>query len=480
MTGHNHQTLDGLGIFSGLVDKIYILSLPSAIERRERLPKHLAEFGITNFEWHDGYGPDAPEVQALFDTGQVFQFPPCFRCGQERCKCFNNALIPPQVANFAGFLSIWRKISASNSPALVMEDDIILHPWAPRILKKLKHRITKGTLDFSPTTPKLLRLSSPHSEEHSKWRRFRLIDDVRMSNYCYAMTPAFAAQVVAEFDGVNTTSDVHLHQNAPKPGQALTLLPPIATDLSWSTGSLDSHIHPKENHLEHLKAHGTKEEIEAHHQRLRQHIKRIYSRPILCVSHPNAGAESLAQMLQTAGLEIGFEQDGYDGLSSSALAVEAHENPNSDDPIARTRRALHWKHLIQAVQDPKTAVSDILNLNAENQSFLRDHILRLTGTDLNDFETGADRAVASLCLWSQIIRDQNPAFTCRIEQDAPDLLVYLKSEGYEVNEGAITSQAQPNAPETTPDWSSLSAKAAKLLQDYCKTYRYDLPEGCNT
>ncbi|WP_085821189.1 hypothetical protein [Ruegeria meonggei] len=68
----------GLGIFDGLVGKIIVLSLPDADGRRNRLPGHLAEFGITDFEVHDAFAPDHPQVRSLYDRGLVASFPALF------------------------------------------------------------------------------------------------------------------------------------------------------------------------------------------------------------------------------------------------------------------------------------------------------------------------------------------------------------------------------------------------------------------
>jgi hypothetical protein len=479
-------------MFEGIADKIWVLSLPGDAERRARLPGHLAEFGITDFAWHDAHGPDAPEVKTLFAEDQVARFPSCFRCGKLRCAddTCNNVLIPTQVANFASYLSLWRKIAAEPQVALIIEDDILFHPWAKRSAAFLRRKIARGRLPLRADVPFMLRIAWGLDDDH-KWRPFsRLRDKLRMSNPGHLMTSAFAAALLERFERIETTSDVFLHREAPRAGETLTLFPPMATELSYTLGQLDSTIHPKEVYLDHLEAEGRTEEHAAHVERLRTHIKHIYHRPLMITGHPRSGTKFAATVCSQLGVDVGHETDGVDGISSWMFAVEADENPWARHPAARTRRAFHWHHMIQCVRDPATAVPSIMRENAHapaSYDFRRDHILRGTGTDLDSFKTEAERALASLCLWNKIIRAQSPAFTFRIEADAGALQDFLTASGFELDQEAELDLTPANAnkrykgqtydkPEMAPgDWTSLSAPAAALLDDYCETYDYPNP-----
>lgn len=477
-------------MFEGIVDSVWVLSLPDADERRARLPGHLAKFGIKDFEWHDAYGPEDAPVRAMFDDGKVTRFPPCFRCGQMQCECSNNVLIPPQVANFASFIEIWRAVAATPQVALVLEDDVKFHPWARRGMRMVRRNIRAGTLPLRPDVPFMLRLGWPHNDDH-KWSPFfRLKDRVRMSNPCHIVTSAFAQTLLDRFDSVKNTSDMYIHRDAPKAGEAMTLFPPIATELSFALGAVESSIHPKEAYVATLRAKGREEEARAQETRIRRHIKRLYHRPLLILGHPRTGTKFAAELCGQLGLEVGHENDGKDGISSWMCAVDADENPWTKSDAARTRRALDWRHMIQVVRDPSAAVPSIMRENAhapDSYAFRREHILAAKGTDLDSFPSEIDRAVASLCLWNQIIRAQNPDFVFHIERDHGAMAAFLAQNGYEISEQAELDLSPVNQnkkyrsvvyekPEVSgADWHGLSAPAQALLQDYCQTYDYPDP-----
>ncbi|WP_170434667.1 glycosyltransferase family 25 protein [Ruegeria arenilitoris] len=479
----------GLGIFEGIVDRVIVLSLPKATERRERLPQHLAEFGITCFDWHDAFSPEDPEVQELYDMDLVADFPPCFRCGKERCDCENNVLIPTQVANFASHLDIWQRTSQSRERVLVMEDDIVLHPWAARVARKLRKRIDAGKIPLRPETPMLLRLGWAKSREHHPYRWFRAVPKAHMANPCYAITPAFAQKLLDRFSRIDTTSDIFLHDQVADRSDSLSIYPPIASELSWSEGSLDSHIHPKENRLEFLKKNKMDSEREVHERRLRQHVRRVFNLPVLCVGHPRTGTGFVAELCTKAGLDIGHEMGGADGISSWMFAVDAPENPWALDPVANTRRALRWQVMIQTVRDPVKAVPSIMRENRHapaSYEFRREHIKKETGFDLNGFDAEIERAIASLCLWARIIRAQDPDFVFRIEHDANALIAFLAAKGFDVTApkadlGPVNAEKlykgvhyeKPRVDNGV--WGNLSPQVSDMLAEYCSHYGYDNP-----
>ncbi|WP_243470695.1 hypothetical protein [Ruegeria denitrificans] len=254
---------------------------------------------------------------------------------------------------------------------------------------------------------------------------------------------------------------------------------------------MDSQIHPKKNRLAFLAAHNRVDEHTEHEQRLRRHVQRMFSRPILCVGHPRTGTGYVAELCTKSGLDIGHETDGADGISSWMFAVDADENPWALDPIARTRRALHWRILIQTVRDPATAIPSIMRENEHapaSYSFRRDHIKSETGIDLDDFNTEAERAIASLCLWAQIIREQKPDFVFRIEHDSEALIDFLHDTGFDVHKEKLDLEPvnaeklykgvhyeKPKVADT--DWGKIGPVPKKLLQEYCTLYGYTIPAG---
>ncbi|PYG27157.1 glycosyltransferase family 25 protein [Pelagimonas varians] len=257
-------------------DKIYVVSLPSSLDRRAYVGRHLADLGIEGFVYHDACGPDHPDVKKIVSANLVHQYPPCFRCGKLSCgraDC-NNQLIGPQVAVFASYLNLWKTIAATPQRALVLEDDVQIHPWWPKVLDFLSKQESQGRIEFAPDQPRLLRLGWGMSADHDD-TACRLEDKLRMSNPAHALTSAYAQALLDRFEGVNHTADVFIHRDAPKPGEALTVFPPIASELSWSDGRFSSLIHPRNSHAAYLEAQGQSQKASAYRDLVKTHMTQV-------------------------------------------------------------------------------------------------------------------------------------------------------------------------------------------------------------
>lgn len=262
----------------GLFDEVIVISLPASSDRRAHIRDHFRDQGIVEYTFFDAHDLEAPEVSALYDTGQVKQYPPCFRCGKLECgtpDC-NNVLIPQQVAVFSTYLALWRKLSATDGRYLICEDDVVFHPWAGKVLNQIAQQVSAGTLPFSGSQPSLLRLGWGHNAEHDEATDFRIDKSVRMSNPCHAVTGTFARGLLAEFNGVEHTADVFQHRLASvAAAHSRTVYPPVATELSWSFGTFQSLIHPKELHAAHLERTGRFEEAKAYREKISRHFRDI-------------------------------------------------------------------------------------------------------------------------------------------------------------------------------------------------------------
>ncbi len=264
-----------------LFDRVYVISLPASVDRRNHIRAHFRDIGIENYTFHDACDGTSPEVAALYGQGRVAQYPPCFRCGKLDCgqpDC-NNVLIPAQVAVVASYLGLWTRLAATSERALVCEDDVVFHPWWRSVLDRLHDRIAAGEVSFAADAPGLLRLGWALDEEHRADTPFAVSTDIRMSNPCHAITSAHARALLAEFDGVKHTADVFQHRIAKVSRQhARTVFPPIASELSWSTGSLESLIHPKDVRADYLAAQGRHAEADQHRTRVAHHLREIAHR----------------------------------------------------------------------------------------------------------------------------------------------------------------------------------------------------------
>ena len=477
-----------------LFDKIHVVSLPGSADRRAYIAGHLQDAGITGFEFHDAFDPTHPEVLAHIEAGRVMKFPPCFRCGKTSCgkdDC-NNVLIGPQIANFTTYLNLWKKIAATPQRALVMEDDVRLHPYWERVLDWLRGRVASGELLFSPEVPRLWRLGWALGNDHDGKTVPQAVDQIRMSGPCHSLTSAFAQKLLDRFRIIDTTSDVYMHSKAPEPGEAVTILPPIASDLSWSEGQFASLIHPKEIRTRYLNARGQPEAAAVNEQLVKHHHKHMFYRRILAVGHPRTGTGFCAALLRQMGLDVGHEKGGKDGLSSWMFAVDEDENPYHRDAISRSRKALYWEHLIHVVRDIETAAPSIMRENAHSEpsyAFRRKHLLAELNVDLDAYPTSLDRAVQSLTGWTRLILRMQPSHTFAIESGTDRLRRFLTDKGLialpddwvpdlsPVNANKLYRGKTYDLPVVGPqDWASLSPSSWAEVVWYCTTFDYRLPD----
>ena len=464
--------------WSRLFDRVHVISLPGATGRRERLAAYLPAQGIAEFEVLDALGPGSAEVDAAFAGGVVQSFPPCFRCGKTDCgeRDCNNVLLPAQVGNFLSHLAVWRRIAAEGGTALVVEDDVVFHPWTGAALDWLAGAPGRGEEGFRPERPRLLRLGWALGPDHVTGPP-RLVDEVRMSNPCYAMTAAFARKLVTGFERITTTSDIHLHRRAPAPGEAVTLLPPIASELSWSVGAVASTIHPQIEHADYLHAQGRTAEAEAFRKVVEAHVYHLDWRAILVLGPPGGAPEAAAAALTACGPEVGAGADGRDGVAAWWLAVE-DDWPAAAGTALANRRTLRWRHLVQVVQAPEAAIAAILRADrAEPQAraFRRRHVLDRLGVDLATIGEETERAAVTLMSWTEIVAQLGPDAVLRVEDGVAGARDCLARAGFVTSGPVVRSVAADAAGGGAgrADLRALSARVRAGLRDYCLRYGYD-------
>ncbi len=478
-----------------LFDQVWVLSLPACTERRQYIREHLPSVGLHDFEFFDATTADDPAVAQAYASGQVKTYPGCFRCGGLDCgnaDC-NNVLIPPQVATFTSYLRLWRRIAEGRAArVLVLEDDVRFHPQFARVLQSLAQQAAAGTLPFAAGRPALLRLGWALDAEHEDGGACRLSTEVRMANPAHAITREYAAAMLARFTGFVHTADEYQHRLAARPGEAWTVLPPIASELSWSHGVFASTIHPKAVRTQHLRAVGDLAAAARHEQVLAQHVKKKHFRSLLVVGHPRCGTGYAASVCGQLGLDVGHERLGADGISSWMFAVDAEDNPYAADPVARTRRALAWKHLVMPVRDLASAAASVIRETEHappSYAFRREHILRHTGLDLDRLATPLERAVRSVTAWARIVLAQRPDCWFRIEEPPEPLRRFLIDAGLVAPERrSVPLDMSPvNADKAyrgvryaKPDveaaeWRALPAETRAEVAWYCGTFGYADP-----
>lgn len=440
-----------------LFDKIVVVSLESSLERQRHIRAHLPESGFHGFEFFSAVSVESPCVRDSYDSGEVFSYPPCFRCGKLDCgepDC-NNFLIPAQVATYLTYRKLWKQlVSEPPQRILVVEDDVRFHAHTHDVLSWLKHEIENGMVPFRPEKSCLLRLGGAWSQAHTCSEPPYSIDQtVKMSNPCHALTTEFAKKLLERDKGITHTVDVFQHKLAPKPGEAYTVYPPIASELSWSEGVFASTIHPKKSHEEFLDRRGEKASAEDARRQRAVHVKKKYYRPILIIGHPRCGTGYAADLCRQVGLDVGHERLGSSGLSSWMFAVSADRNPYALDQVARTRRALAWKYLLLPVRNLYDAVPSVILDTTHappSYDFRREHILSGLGVDLNGFDSPIDKAVWSVTSWARLCLSQNPDLTFRIEDQHETFRQFLFERGLisrdKMSEPLVTSPVNANKP----------------------------------
>jgi len=479
------------GPWASLFDRIVVVSLGRSTDRRGHAVAHLRECGLPRFEFFDATPEDDPAVAQACGAGDVRMYPPCFRCGQLDCgkpDC-NNFLIPAQIATFITYRRLWRDIAAGTAErVLVLEDDVAVHAYAPRVLMRLAREISAGRVPFVAGARCLLRLGWALGKEHRGDEPFRVREDVRMSNPCHALTRSYAQALIDRDRGIVHTADVYQHQLAPRPGEAWTVFPPLASDMSWSVGSFDSTIHPKAVRSTWLRAHGDGVAAKKNEERVARHVKKKQFRPLLVIGPVGDVVHRVVDAFRRCGVDVGRERLGTAGVASWALAVEADHNPDARDEWALSRRALAWQWMLLGVSDIAPTVATVMHdstASGASYAFRRDQVDRLLGIDLDAIRTPLARAVWSVTSWCRIVLDQAPASVWRVEDGDAPVREFLAGRGllpdaasvvpHEAMAGEAWSPAVPLP--TAADWAALDDRTLQEVRWYADRFGYTLPTG---
>lgn len=496
--GNSHAVDDDIDlsvVVPGVFDDIVVVSLPESLQRREHSRRHLEKVGLPGFRFFEATAAADPAVEAYRNRGEVVEYPPCFRCGKLDCgdpDC-NNFLIPEQIATFITYLRLWESIRDGDAGrVLVLEDDVRFHSCAPKVISRLAQWVASGRIPFESETPTLLRLGWAYCRDHRHTWRIRYSRKQRMANPCHAVTRAFARALLERYTGICHTADVYQHKIAPREGEAWTVFPPIASDLSWTMGSLPSTIHPKAVRTEFLRKEGEAAAAEANRRRVSLHVKKKYYRPILIVGHPRCGTGYAAELCGQLGLDVGHERAGADGISSWMFAVEANENPYALDEISRSRRKLVWTWLLMPVRDLGTAIASVMRESERappSLAFRREHILREIGIDLYAFEDPFEAAIWSISSWARMILPMEPDLVFRIEDEHEKLREFL------LQKKLIDRKTRQRPLDTKPvnadkayqglrhpkpsigrlDWTRLRDDSRGEIEWYCNAFGYPSP-----
>lgn len=235
-----------------LFERVLCISLESSIERHKHIRTEFKSIGIENYKFIKAFGADAPEVLELLESDFVHKFPPCFRCRRDECSCENKALFAPQIGNWLSHKAAWEKVGSTDGGlSLVCEDDLKFTDNFRVTLnfieesEKIRNQLASGE-------PVLIRLGWALCDDHNSDVKPFFTNEIKMSNPCYALNAAMADLTLSSLSRIETTSDIYLHQQIGPLAKHYTAFPPIAYELSWSTGEIRSEIRPKQKHIVYL------------------------------------------------------------------------------------------------------------------------------------------------------------------------------------------------------------------------------------
>ncbi len=479
------------------------LSIKTAIERRTHMQKEFERLRITNYNFWDAYTPESKEVIDFISSGKVKTFPPCFRCGQVKCNCSNNYLMPTQISNALSFMDIFEDIRKNGKDEfyIICEDDISFYKKHLLLLDNLLSKeYLKEKWDYKENKPLLIRLASPAPKQEQIEEIDLNINKVIMSNYCFLINQSFAKYITNNFDRIETTSDIFIHKEISNNILNLTMTPPICHDLSWNEGVFESSIRPKQKHIDYLKNTGDFDGAIKKEKEFKSHVDRIESRELLILGHPRGGTKYIAELIQQINIKIKHEDMGTEGTASWMFAVE-DENPYflpKYSIYAKNRKYNYFYNIIHLIRNPMKSIPSIVVENEyapDSYNFRRKHILKEYGIDIESYTNKIEKAVISFIYWHRIIEKQNPSIVIRLEKDIKKLLYFLMEKKILLGDKNITellniiSDIDTNINSEKPykgkiipknkiseiEWNSIDKEIKKLLIEFCEYYLYPIP-----
>lgn len=471
-------------------NNVYCVSLASSVERREHIKHEMKKHKIKKYEFVNAITKTDMIVEDAYSNGLVKLYPPCFRCGKIDCQCDNNVLIPTQVATFFSHKKVWEIIAKQKDGMyLIIEDDIKFNSYY-KLMKIYFHKKINNLYKDHLQEPLLLRLAWAHNEEH-KFHKIKFVEGlVKMSNPMYSINPSMAKILLENFKIIDTTVDVYTHLHICTKYKNFTITPPLAYELSWSTGAMSSLVRPRSKRIEQLENNNddkAKQELKQYNE----HIDRAIHRKLLAIGHPKTGAKHLSNLLKAYGMKIDHQAMGEDGIISWMFTVYDLNNPFYLNKYAKSRYYASFENIIMFVQDPFTAIPNIIHENKSNEAsyeFRRKHILKNMHIDLNTLENDLERAIENYYLWSKMAIEKNkPSLIVRVEYDDEILFNFLKKQKIEVsknlkdipakniNSNKVYEEKIINTPVISEnDWLNLDPQFKFKLNELCSLLHYDV------
>jgi glycosyl transferase, family 25 len=175
--------------------KIFVISLPDAVERRERVARQLGELGLA-FEFFDAMRGEQVMAERYFE-----------RCDEaEWLLNTGHPMSLGEVGCFASHRSMWQKCIELDEPLMIMEDDFQLLPGFAGAVEKVAENISDRGFIRLQTETRARKQRVAVLGDYTLWRYTK----VPHSCMCNSMTPAVARNLVEQTRAIYEPVDVFI------------------------------------------------------------------------------------------------------------------------------------------------------------------------------------------------------------------------------------------------------------------------------
>ena len=244
---------ENLMMFWDSFDEKICLTLKTTPERKKAAEAEFKKVNLSDVDFFYGCLPGDEIVKNAFREGKVHAFPSCWRCGEDKCGCENNILVPAQIACFMSYVKIFEHAANSDSYTfLIMEDDIEFESYCNEVGEQVFQRDKLEAMHFYSEFPCLLSLGQNYfGKGHIGTRHYnnniRWADgDLSECNVMFAFNKPYAKLALRFLKKFTMTSDIYIHNFLGTRCVHWSLFPRLSHDKSWSLGTVKSTIHPKQ------------------------------------------------------------------------------------------------------------------------------------------------------------------------------------------------------------------------------------------
>ncbi len=295
----------------------------------------------------------------------------------------------------------------------------------------------------------------------------------------YAMNPQMAKKLIENFKTIDTTVDIYTHQHIAVKYHNFTLFPPLAYELSWSEGTMESLVRPRNKRIEYLQ---TKDDEKSKKElkKYSEHIDRAVTKKLLGIGHPHTGSDYVSSLLKAYGIDAGEEEMGRDGIISWMFTVYDLDNPYYKNKYAKSRYFSSFEHIIMFARDPLNAIPGIMYENSISETsmeFQAKHILANEKVDIQLLLNPLEQTIERYYRWTKIAIEKNkPELIVRVECDGNRLLKFLDEKGINISMVPEDIKVEPykgDAIDSQPDWLALDDEWKIKINKLCSMLNYE-------